>query len=82
MWLAGFIRLAIFFVIAKYFKEIAFLIGILSFSSNLNFLLAVNDVGKSKSCYYFVSTDVKARIIRLYIFERKEKFHVKYIHFY
>lgn len=80
MWLAGFIRLAIFFFIAKYFKEIAFLIGILSFSSNLNFLLAVNDVGKSKSCYYFVSTDVKARIIRF--FKEKKKFHVKYIHFY
>lgn len=72
MWLAGFIRLAIFFFIAKYFKEIAFLIGILSFSSNLNFLLAVNDVGKSKSCYYFVSTVVKARIIR--IFKERKSF--------
>lgn len=60
----GFHTLSDLHFIAKYFKEIAFLIGILSFSSNLNFLLAVNDVGKSKSCYYFVSTDVQARIIR------------------
>lgn len=66
MWLVGFICLVIFFFIVKYFKEIVFFIGILLFLFNLNFFLVVNDVGKLKSCYYFVLIVVKVRIIRFF----------------
>lgn len=43
-----------------------FLIGIIIFVYFFLFCLAVNDVGKLKSRCYFVSTVVKARIIRFF----------------